>query len=166
MFNPILRELDWDPPRIMSTAFMWYINEPRMLDDMEGWYGVDQVGQRRGRPEPELLAVRAPLRAALRPQGDARDARLLVRPGARRRSPASPNAPLLDPHGVVKGLETLTMRPTVSGGPRSYISFGPYDRKGFKGDFLTVRHIVDGVPEFDGYLSTVYPSTQRTEDAS
>ena len=34
MFNPILRELDWDPPRIMSTAFMWYINEPSMLDDI------------------------------------------------------------------------------------------------------------------------------------
>jgi hypothetical protein len=40
----ILRELDWDPPRIMSTALMWYINEPSMLDDMEGWHGVDQVG--------------------------------------------------------------------------------------------------------------------------
>ena len=58
------------------------------------------------------------------------------------------------------------MRPTVSGGPRSYISFGPYDRKGFKGDFLTVRHIVDGVPEFDGYLSTVYPSTIATAGGS
>ena len=58
MFNPILRELDWDPPRIMSTAFMWYINEPSMLDDMEGWYGVDQVGNDERRLEPELLAVR------------------------------------------------------------------------------------------------------------
>ena len=56
MFNPILRELDWDPPRIMSTAFMWYINEPSMLDDMEGWYGVDQVGNDRDDSQPELLA--------------------------------------------------------------------------------------------------------------
>jgi hypothetical protein len=71
------------------------------------------------------------------------------------------NAPLLDPQGVVKGLETLTMMPTVSGGPRSYISFGPYDRKGFKGDFLTVRHVVNGIPEFDTYLSTAYPATAQ-----
>jgi hypothetical protein len=51
--------------------------------------------------------------------------------------------------------------PTVSGGPRSYISFGPYDRKGFKGDFLTIRHVVKGVPEFDTYLSTAYPATAQ-----
>ena len=69
------------------------------------------------------------------------------------------NAPLLDPDGVVTGLETLTMLPTVSGGPRTYISFGPYDRKGFKGDWLTIRRIVNGVPTFDDYLSTVYPGT-------
>ncbi len=67
-------------------------------------------------------------------------------------------APLLDPAGVVKGLEAITMMPSVSGGPRSYISFGPHDRKGFKGDFLSIRHIVEGVPTFEGYLSTVHPT--------
>ncbi len=51
------------------------------------------------------------------------------------------------------------MLPTVIGRPRSYISFGPYDSKGLKGDWLTLRRVVNGVPEFEGYLSSVYPST-------
>jgi branched-chain amino acid transport system substrate-binding protein len=163
MFNPILRELDWDPPRVMSTAFMWYINEPSMLDDMEGWYGVDQVGNDRSDSNPNYwpFVHRFEERYGRRVQhamlGCSYDQ-------ARATIAGAANAPLLDPPGVVKGLETLTMMPTVSGGPRSYISFGPYDRKGFKGDWLTIRHVVDGVPEFDGYLSTAYPATIRATD--
>ena len=158
MFNPILRDLNWDPPRVMSTAFMWYINEPGMLDDMEGWYGVDQVGNDVEDPNPNYWPFvnrfeerfgRKVMHAMLGCSYD--QARATIAGVA--------NAPLLDPEGVVKGLETLTMMPTVSGGPNSYISFGPYDRKGFKGQFLTIRHIVDGVPEFDGYLKTAYPAT-------
>jgi ABC-type branched-subunit amino acid transport system substrate-binding protein len=158
MFNPILRELNWDPPRVMSTAFMWYINEPGMLVDMEGWYGVDQVGDDVDVPNPNYwpFVRRFEQRFGRRVQhamlGCSYDQ-------ARATIAGLANAPLLDPHGVVKGLETLTMMPTVSGGPRSYISFGPYDRKGFKGDWLTIRHIVNGVPEFDGYLSTLYSAT-------
>jgi branched-chain amino acid transport system substrate-binding protein len=163
MFNPILEELDWDPPRVMSTAFMWYINEPSMLDDMEGWYGVDQVGNDATECNPNYWPF-------LR-RFEQRFGRLVQHAmlgcsydQARATIAGVANATLLDAHGVVKGLETLTMLPTVSGGPRSYISFGPYDRKGFKGDFLTVRHVVSGVPEFDGYLSTVYPATLDVTD--
>lgn len=165
MFNPILRDLNWDPPRVMSTAFMWYINEPGMLVDMEGWYGVDQVGNDVEDCNPNYWPFvnrfeerfgRKVMHAMLGCSYD--QARATIAGVA--------NAPLLDPEGVVKGLETLTMMPTVSGGPNSYISFGPYDRKGFKGQFLTIRHIVDGVPEFDGYLSTAYPATIRAEETS
>ena len=34
-----LDELDWDPPRIMSTAFMWYLAG---FEYFEGWVGIDQ----------------------------------------------------------------------------------------------------------------------------
>ena len=158
MFNPILEELRWDPPRVMSTAFMWYINEPSMIEQLDGWYGVDQVGNDVSDSNPNFWPFirrfeerygRRVMHAMLGCSYDQ----------ARATIAGVSQAPLLDPHGVVKGLETLTMLPTVSGGPRSYISFGPYDRKGFKGDWLTIRHFVDGVPEFDDYLSTVYPAT-------
>ena len=158
MFNPILRRLDWDPPRIMSTAFMWYINEPSMLDDMEGWYGVDQVGNDVTDCNPNYwpFVRRFERRFGRRIQHAMMGCTYDLTRSAIAGIAA---APLLDPNGVVTGLETLTMMPTVSGGPRSYIGFGPHDRKGFKGDWLTIRRVVDGVPAFEGYLSTVYPAT-------
>jgi hypothetical protein len=73
-------------------------------------------------------------------------------------------ARLLTPDGVVKGLETVTMHPATIGGPRTYISFGPYDRKGLKGDWLTLRRVVNGVPRFEGYLTAKYRGTIRAEN--
>jgi hypothetical protein len=69
------------------------------------------------------------------------------------------HAPLLTGDGVVAGLERLTMLPTSIGGPSSYLSFGPWDRKGLKGDWLTIRQVVDGRPRFVSYLDTRYPQT-------
>ncbi len=162
MFNPILQRLDWDPPRIMSTAFMWYINAPQMLDDLEGWYGVDQTGpvdESEGEPNPNYVALLD---------------RFEARFGRRIHHAMIPNsydatrvaiaglaaAPLLTPEGVTAGLETLTMLPACVGGPRTYISFGPYDHKGLKGDWLTIRHVVAGRPVFEGYLDTRYAATR------
>jgi len=161
MFNPVLEELAWDPPKIMSTAFMWYINEPRMLVDLEGWYGVDQAGPldaSEGEPNPNYLA--------LLDRFEQRFGRRIVHAmiacsydQARATAAAIASAPLLTPEGVVRGLETLTMMPTAVGGPRSYLTFGPHDRKGLKGDWLTIRQIVDGRPRFEGYLSAHYQQT-------
>jgi branched-chain amino acid transport system substrate-binding protein len=158
MFNPILHDLGWDPPRIMSTAFMWYINEPRMLDDLEGWYGVDQVGPAdasEGVPNPNYLAMLD--------RFDARFGRRIQHAmiactydQTRAALAALGAAPLLTPEGIVQGLESLTMLPTCVGGPRSYLSFGPYDRKGLKGDWLTIRQVVSGRPRFVGYLDAQY----------
>ena len=158
MFNPILKELAWNPPRIMSTAFLWYINVASILDDLEGWVGVDQIGDEVGDPNPNFWPTmnrfeqrfgRKVIHAMVACTYDQTRAALA----------GIAAATLLDPPGVVSGLETLTMLPTVVGGPRSYISFGPYDHKGLKGDWLTVRRVVNGVPAFEGYLSTLYPST-------
>ena len=167
MFNPVLHDLGWDPPRIMSTAFMWYINEPRMLADLEGWSGVDQVGPidaREGAVNPNYVAFvdrferrfgRRIVHAMLACSYDQ----------ARAGIAGIANAPLLTPAGVVKGLESLTMLPVCVGGPRSYLSFGPYDRKGLKGDWLTIRTVVDGHPVFAGYLDAQYPQTIAGPDA-
>jgi hypothetical protein len=53
------------------------------------------------------------------------------------------------------------MLPVCVGGPRSYLSFGPYDHKGLKGDWLTIRHVVDGEPQFAGYLDAQYAANDR-----
>jgi ABC-type branched-subunit amino acid transport system substrate-binding protein len=164
MFNPVLKELDWDPPRVMSTAFMWYINESSILDDLEGWVGVDQVGDEIGDPNPNFWPMvrrferrfgRQVLHAMVGVTYDGMSAALA----------GIAAAPILTPDKVVDGLETLTMLPTVVVGPRSYISFGPFDRKGLKGDWLSLRRVVDGKPVFEGYLSTKYPGTIESERA-
>jgi branched-chain amino acid transport system substrate-binding protein len=162
MFNPILAELGWNPPKIMSTAFMWYINESSILGDLEGWVGVDQIGDEIGEPNPNFL----PMVERFENRYGRRVYHAMVGvtyDGTRAALAGIAAASLLTPDGVVKGLEKLTMLPTVVGGPRTYISFGPYDRKGLKGDWLTLRHVVNGVPEFAGYLSTKYPGTVAAE---
>jgi branched-chain amino acid transport system substrate-binding protein len=162
MFNPILEQLAWDPPRIMSTAFMWYINESSILRDLEGWVGVDQIGDEQGAPNPNFF----PLVNRFEERYGRRVFHAMVGvtyDGTRAALAGMAAAPLLTPDGVVKGLETLTMLPVAVGGPRTYISFGPYDRKGLKGDWLTLRQVRDGVPEFVGYLSAKYRATIRAE---
>jgi ABC-type branched-subunit amino acid transport system substrate-binding protein len=162
MFNPILEDLNWHPPKIMSTAFMWYINESSILGDLEGWIGVDQTGDESNNPNPNFhpfvdrFERRYGRRLYHAMAGVTYD-------GTRAAIAGIAAAPLLTPDGVVKGLETLTMLPTVVGGPRTYISFGPYDRKGLKGDWLTLRKVRNGIPEFVGYLSTKYPATIEAE---
>jgi branched-chain amino acid transport system substrate-binding protein len=162
MFNPILKDIGWDPPRIMSTAFMWYINESSILDDLEGWFGVDQVGDEEGDPNPNFwpfvnkFGERFGRRVYHAMAGVTYDGTAAALAGIAAAS-------LLTPERIVLGLETLTMLPTIIGGPRTYISFGPYDRKGLKGDWLAVRHVVGGIPRFEGYLSTKYPMTIEAE---
>ena len=43
LLREALDELQWDPPRIMSTAFMWYLMG---FDKFEGWVGIDQFDPR------------------------------------------------------------------------------------------------------------------------
>ena len=40
-----LKALDWDPPRVMGTAFMFYSNSNKWAEGLEGWHGVDQLGE-------------------------------------------------------------------------------------------------------------------------
>ena len=51
--------------------------------------------------------------------------------------------------------------PTIiatNGGPGTYIQFGPWDRKGYKGDFLTIRELRGGELRFEGYHRPEWPS--------
>jgi ABC-type branched-subunit amino acid transport system substrate-binding protein len=162
MFNPILNDMGWDPPRVMSSAFMWYINENSMLGDLEGWVGIDQVGDEEGLPNPNFWPLtdrfeqrygRTVYHAMI---GNSYD-------GARALLAGIAAARLLTAENVVKGLESVTMHPASIGGPRTYIGFGPYDRKGLKGDWLTLRRVVNGMPRFEGYLSAKYRATTDAE---
>ena len=82
LLREALDELGWDPPRIMGTAFMFYLMG---FDKFEGWVGIDQFDpsnplvQRLPRPVRQPLR-RRPAVVAQRDPG----ARLRHRTGARR----------------------------------------------------------------------------------
>ena len=43
-FADAFKELDWDPPRVMGTSFMFYSNTNEWALGLEGWHGIDQLG--------------------------------------------------------------------------------------------------------------------------
>ena len=61
------------------------------------------------------------------------------------------NAAIPAPRHVKEGMEKIRWMPATNGGPGCYIQFGPWDRKGYKGDFLTIRELRGGELRFDGY---------------
>ena len=44
-FAEAFKALEWDPPRVMGTAFMFYSNSNAWAEGLEGWHGVDQLGE-------------------------------------------------------------------------------------------------------------------------
>ena len=158
-FAEAFRALDWDPPRVMGTAFMFYSNSNEWAEGLEGWHGVDQLGEDGTNPNYEAM-VQA-LRGALRPRDPQRRRRARLRHRARRdprdRERQDPDAAgrprraRADP--VDAGRRTA--------GPSRYVQFGPGDHKGYKGDFLTIRELRGGELRFDGYYRPEWPSNQE-----
>ena len=68
------------------------------------------------------------------------------------------NAAIPHPRWVKEGMERIRWMPATNGGPGTYIQFGPHDRKGYKGDFLTIRELRGGELRFDGYHRPQWPS--------
>lgn len=50
-----------------------------------------------------------------------------------------------DPEGLKCGLERVHRLPAAAGAPGTYISFGRHDRRGYKGPFVVMRTIRNGV---------------------
>ena len=50
--------LDWDPPRFMGTAFMFYSNSNEWAEGLEGWHGVDQLGEDGANPNYTAMMAR------------------------------------------------------------------------------------------------------------
>jgi branched-chain amino acid transport system substrate-binding protein len=154
-FTPALKELGWDPPRIMGTAFMFYSNTNRWGDGIEGWHGIDQLGEDGANPNYNAMIKRFQKRFGRTTRNVvvalAYDtARAAIHGIAKAKIPA--------PEYVKEGLERIRWMPCTNGGPTAYVQFGPHDRKGYKGDFLTIRELRDGELRFAGYHRPQWPS--------
>ena len=154
-FADALKALDWDPVRVMGTAFMFYSNSNKWAEGLEGWHGVDQLGEDGTNPNYEAMIKRFEARFG-------RSTRNVVvalsYDTARVAIHGIGNADIPTPKHVKQGMERIRWMPATNGGPGCYIQFGPYDRKGYKGDFLTIRELRGGELRFDGYHRPQWPS--------
>jgi ABC-type branched-subunit amino acid transport system substrate-binding protein len=145
LLRAALDQLDWDPPRIMGTAFMFYLMG---FDKFEGWVGIDQFD-----PSNELTAAfhqrfvarydeNPPLWPNAIPVLAYDTARVLVEGLFR--------APILSGPGLKAGLESIRFMPSTTGGRQTHIACSPYEHGMFRGDWLLYGKVTDGKLEFEG----------------
>ena len=149
LLRAALDALAWDPPRIMSTAFMWYLMG---FDKFEGWVGVDQFDPNnplvegfherfvaRYREDPPLWPNAIPVLAY-------DTARVLVEGLFR--------APILSGPGLKDGLERIRFMPSSTGGAHTHIACSAYEHGMFRGDWLLYGRVRDGRLEFEGLFES------------
>jgi ABC-type branched-subunit amino acid transport system substrate-binding protein len=139
----------------MGTAFMFYSNSNAWAEGLEGWHGVDQLGEDGANPNYNAMIERFEKRFG---RVSRNVVVALAYDTARVAIHGIANAAIPEPRWVKEGMERIRWMPATNGGPGTYIQFGPHDRKGYKGDFLTIRHLRDGELEFNGYHRPEWPS--------
>ena len=145
LLRKALDELGWDPPRIMSTAFMWYLMG---FDLFEGWVGIDQFdpnNQLAQRFHDEYVArydMEPPMWPNAIPVLAYDTARVLVEGLFR--------APILSGPGLKAGLESIRFMPSGTGGAHTHIACAPYEHGMFRGDWLLYGRVENGKLEFEG----------------
>jgi hypothetical protein len=143
MYNPILEKIGWNPPKVMNAAFMWAPHDEKWMKALEGWIGVDQLpGRDLEVVNTNYLALLDRFEARFKRRVDHALIALAYDEG-RVVAEAIANAPILTGQGLKLGLERIKMFPCALGGKRTYITFGPYDHRGYKGDYLVMRQLVD-----------------------
>ena len=140
-----LDELSWDPPRIMSTAFMWYLMG---FDKFEGWVGIDQFD-----PSNQLAQKfheRYVARHNASPPMWPNAIPVLAYDTARVLTEGLFRAPILSGPGLKTGLESIRFMPSATGGAHTHIACAPYEHGMFRGDWLLYGRVTKGKLEFEG----------------
>jgi branched-chain amino acid transport system substrate-binding protein len=144
-FSPALKKIGWNPPRIMNAAIMWALGGGAWMEALEGWTGIEQTygdhedvaKNRNWNPMLDRHEKRF---------GDRPDTTLtaMCYDQGRAAAEALVNAASLTGEAMSAALERITMMPSTLGGPHTYIAFGPGDHRGYKGDFVFMKHLQGG----------------------
>ncbi|HEX6238822.1 MAG TPA: ABC transporter substrate-binding protein, partial [Acidimicrobiales bacterium] len=127
-FAEAFRALEWDPPRVMGTAFMFYSNSNAWAEGLEGWHGVDQLGEDGANANYNAMIERFEKRFG---RSTRNVVVALAYDTARVAIHGIGNAAIPEPRWVKEGMERIRWMPATNGGPGTYIQFGPWDRKGY-----------------------------------
>jgi branched-chain amino acid transport system substrate-binding protein len=150
LMRPALEKIGWDPPRIMTTAFMFYLVG---FEHFEGWVGIDQLCP--DNPLAEPFRAEFHRRHGSNPPMWPNAIPVLAYDTARVLVEALHRAPILNGPGLKDGLERIRFMPTATGGPRTHIAAAPGDHNMFKGDWLLYGKVVNGKLEFEGLYEPV-----------
>jgi branched-chain amino acid transport system substrate-binding protein len=145
LLREALDELEWDPPRIMSTAFMWYLMG---FDKFEGWVGIDQFDPRN--PMTQKFHDRFVARYGQDPPLWPNAIPGLAYDTARVLAEALFRAPILSGPGLKAGLESIRFMPSTTGSAQTHIACSPYEHCMFRGDWLLYGRVTNGKLEFEG----------------
>ncbi len=161
-FNPALERIGWDPPKVMNAAIMWALASPEWMAALEGWIGIEQsLGDHEDlekNPNWDPWLDRSEQRFGYRVNNTVMG---LLYDQGRAAAEAIINAPLLIGEGMQAALERIKMMPATVGGPSTNITFGPYDHRGYKGDFLLMKQIRQGRFDFAGYHRPRWPINRQ-----
>jgi branched-chain amino acid transport system substrate-binding protein len=145
LLREALDHLAWDPPRIMSTAFMFYLMG---FEKFEGWVGIDQFNP--NNPLVEGFHKRYLARYDQSPPMWPNAIPLLAYDTARVLAEGLFRAPTLSGPGLKDGLERIRFLPSTTGGPRTHIACAPHEHGMFRGDWLLYGRVRDAKLEFEG----------------
>ena len=145
LLRDALAELEWDPPRIQGTSFMWYLAG---FDKFEGWVGIDQLHP--GNPLVEGFHDRYVARHGEDPPMWPNAIPVLAYDTARVLIEGIVRAPILSGPGMKAGLEAIRFMPSTTGGPNTHIAAAPHEHCMFRGDWLLYGRIENGRLEFEG----------------
>jgi ABC-type branched-subunit amino acid transport system substrate-binding protein len=145
LFRSALEENHWDPPRITTTAFMFYLTG---FAHFEGWVGIDQYCP--DNPRAEWFYRQYKSHYGEDPPAWPNAIPLLAYDTAAVIAEALHRATTLNAAGVREGLERIRFLPTVTGGPRTHVAGAPGDHNLFKGDWLLYGRIAKGKLQYEG----------------
>ena len=156
-----LHEMDWRPPRILSSVYMGAIRGmgygfEDMSDEVwEGWHGIEQFDE--SNPVFDAMLNRFEVRFGRRPvhcyTAIGWDLGMVIAEGISLARPKAPN-------GLLDGLNNIRMLPAANCGAGTVISFARGDHRGYKGsEYIVVRTMENGMNRKAG---SDHPGTRRT----
>lgn len=148
--RPALEGAGWDPPRVMTTAFVGATYTERFALMLDGWVGVDQYDER----NECLRSVVADLgeRGAVAVANSSTSVGYDI---GRVYGIALGRMTVANRAGLRDAIETVRRLPAATGAPGTVISFGRDQHAGFSGaDYLLLRRAEGGTTRFVGVAPT------------
>jgi hypothetical protein len=141
LMRPMFEKLEWNPPRIMTTAFQFCYANPEWMKALVGWVGIDQVCEEN--PLYPLFLEKFEKHYGYRCHNPntvpvlAYDSGRVFTEAIRRCDG------ILTGWGIKEGLERTRFAPSYTGGPRTHIGASREDHNLFHGDWLLYRRVVE-----------------------